>query len=487
MKLLLLDPNIEGRAGEPPLNLAVLKAYVNRRTAHRARIIDFTFCQTSWRSHLSAALRKDLPDLVGISLLSFNYAQALEVAAFIKGRFRIPLIFGGVHAILRPEEVIQNPEADMVCTGEGEYVLENLLNAGLNPEGIRGLWYRNEMGQVVKNDKQPPLENLDDLPFPDWEDFDLAKYFKVNVNHLPILCSRGCPYDCTFCSAPALKKALGWTKVRFRSVDNIMQEIAQRIDRLADIGLRHFQFNDDTFILKEEFVLDFCRAYRERNFHKKILWAANVRANLVNERMIRAMRDAGCYELGIGVESVDDFVRNRVYKREMTVAQIRSAVALIKKFGIQLHIPIILGSPYDTVEIMERNLAFAKELGAECMLFPILMPLPGTEIRQVCEQEGLIEEARFKRAHVMHTRPVIRTKYASRKQVARMVRKVRLFLIRKYFWEGLRLKGIIFLWDLFVFLVYYKPRFRLEIDNAWKFTVDKYYLKKYRGERNVSL
>jgi len=485
MRLLLLDPNIEGRAGEPPLNLALLKAYVNQRTSHRARIVDFTFRKRDWRRHLLDSLARNPVDLVGISMMSFNYAQALEVAGFIKGHMSVPIIFGGVHAILMPGEVIRNSQADMVCVGEGEYVLADLLEAGLNPAGIKGLWYKTAGGKIVRNDRQPFIPNLDDLPFPDWDDFDLTSYFKVNIHHLPMMCSRGCPYECTYCSASALKKALGWTKVRRRSVDSVMTEIARLDDRYAAAGFRHIQFNDDTFILDKRFVLDFCRAYRERGFHRRILWAANVRADLVTEEVIAAMREAGCYELGLGVESVDDFIRNRVYKRNMTVDEIRRAAAAIKKNGIQLHIPIILGSPYDTVEIMERNLAFAKELDAECLIFPVLMPLPGTEIRDVCRREGLIEKERFEGAHVMHTRPVIRTKYASRRQVARMIRKIRLSMMAKYALEGLRRKGVVFLRDLLVFLVRDKPRFRLEIDNAWKFTIGKYNLEKYEREWNV--
>jgi len=483
MKVLLLDPNIAGRAVQPPHNLPQLKAYLQERTKHRAVLLDFTFRKTAWRTDLTRTIDREKPDLIGISCQSLNYAQAVEVAAFAKRRSGLPILFGGVHAILAAEEVIAGSRADMVCTGEGERTLANLLDAGLDPRGVRGIWYRTAAGEIIRNEPEPVIADLDELPFPDWSDYDLETYFRINNHHLPMMCSRGCPYECTYCSAAALKKALGWTKVRWRSVESVMEEIGVRLEKYAGRGFRHLQFDDDTFILRREFVLDFCRAFKERGYDRRLLWAANVRADLVTPELVSAMKDAGCYEVGLGVESVDDNVRRNVYKRNMSLEQIERAVSLIRGHGIQLHIPIIIGSPYDTVEIMERNLAFAKKLRAECMLFPALMPLPGTEIRKICEDEGLIEEPGFRRPHDMHTRPIIRTKYASRRDVARILKKARRYAMTTYALEGIRRKGLRFAWDLLAFLVYFKPKYLLEIDNAWKFTLNKYNLERAHRRR----
>ena len=170
----------------------------------------------------------------------------------------------------------------------------------------------------------------------------------------------------------------------------------------------------------------------------------------------------------------------------MSMEQIINALNIIKNHELQMHIQIIIGAPHDTVETMEENLRFAKEINAECMLFPILMPLPGTEIRKMCIKENLIEEDEFKGAHVMHTRPVIRTKYATREEVKKFVKKVRTFLIKKYFLDGIRRKHVIFLWDLLVFLIYYKFKYKLENDNAWKFTINKYNLDEFKRNRMIS-
>ena len=125
-------------------------------------------------------------------------------------------------------------------------------------------------GIVVKNRPRNLIQDLDSLGFPDFSDFDLKRYFPMNHYHLPIMGSRGCPYDCTFCSNHVLKKKLKGDYVRFRSVDNIIQEIEQRIQNYRKMGMRFLYFFDDTFILHKGFVDQFCKQYRNRKFDKQI-------------------------------------------------------------------------------------------------------------------------------------------------------------------------------------------------------------------------
>ncbi|SDT85574.1 B12-binding domain-containing radical SAM protein [Desulfobacula phenolica] len=484
MKLLLIEPNIEGRVGEPPFNIALLKSYIKEKSSHEAKILDLTFKKKNWRKAISEEMNSTDYDLVGITCLIFNFWQALSVAEFIKNNFGTKIMFGGVHPILAPEEVISNDCIDIVCIGEGEQTLLELLDNDLECENLAGIYYKKD-GEIVKNSQRKLIEDLDALPFADWDDFDLKRYFKVNVNHMSIMASRGCPYNCTYCCSHALRKTLEGKWVRFRSAENVIEEVKYRIDRFYDKGLRFFQFNDDTFIADKKFAFKFCELYKKHGFHKKILWTANVRANLVDDDIIKEMKSAGCYEAGMGVESGDDYIRNKVYKRNMSMEQIMNAVNTIRKHGLQLHVPIILGAPYDTVEIMENNIKLAKKINAECTLFPVLMPLPKTEIRDICVKEGLIEDDNFQESHAMHTKPVMKTKYVGSKGVGKIVKKARRYLISKYFFEGLKLKGPFFLWDLFLFFVYYKPTLKLEIDNAWKFTIHKYNLARHQKERGI--
>ena len=142
MKLLLIEPNIEGYALMPTMSLAILKSFINNKTKHQAKIIDLIFHKKDWKEYLKEKLTKEKPDLIGMSILSFNYAQAIKIADFIKENFNVKIIFGGVHVILMPEETLQNKSVDMICTGEGELTLKSLLDKKINPEKIKGLWYK---------------------------------------------------------------------------------------------------------------------------------------------------------------------------------------------------------------------------------------------------------------------------------------------------------------------------------------------------------
>jgi radical SAM superfamily enzyme YgiQ (UPF0313 family) len=476
MKILLVEPNIDGYAMMPTMSLAVLKAYISEKTNHQAKIVDLIFHKKDWKEYLKEKLEKEKPDLIGISILSFNYLQAIKIARFIKENFNIKILVGGVHVILSPEEVIRNKEFDIICTGEGEEVIKEILNKKLNCKGIKGIWYK-ENGEIIKNQKRNLIEDLDELPFPDWGDFDLEKYFLISNNHLPIMASRGCPYPCTYCSNHALKKALVGKYVRFRNVDNVLEEIDLRIKQYGEKGLKYLFFYDDTFIMYKEFVLEFCKKFKERGYDKKLKWNVNVRANLVTDEIIRAMKESGCYGIRMGIEAGNDYIRNEIYQRNMSKEQIYNAIGIIKKYGLQLRLQFIIGAPYETIDMMNESFEMAKKSGANYELFPILMPLPGTKIKELCEKEGLIEESGFKNSYQMATKPVARTKYATRKQIKKFVNKIRNDLIKNMFIDGLRMKKLIFLWDLFIFLIYYKSKYDLEIDHAFRFTINKYYLE----------
>jgi len=475
MKILLIEPNIEGYALMPSMALAVLKAFVNEKTKHKAEIADFIFHKKDWKEYLKARIERFKPDLIGFSVLSFDYDQASKMAEFIKDNYHIKIILGGVHVTLMPEEVITNPRVDIICIGEGEYPIKKILDKKLNCKNVKGIWYKNN-GKIIKNQNLKLIENLDKIPYPDWSDFDLKKYFLINDNHLPIMASRGCPYDCTYCSNHALKKKLIGRYVRFRSVDNVMREIELRIEKHYNLGMRYLFFYDDTFILNKDFVFEFCKKFKERGFDKKIKWNINVRANLVTDEIIKLLKESGCYEVRMGVESGNENIRNKLYKRGMSEEQIYNAVRIIKKYGLRLRVQFIVGAPYDSVETMNESYKMARRINADYTLFPIMMPLPATEIKEICEKEDLIEKKGFKDSYTMFTSPVSRTKYATRKDIKKIVNKVRNYQIKKILIEGLKMRNLIFLRDLLIFFIYYKRKYDLEIDNVFRFTVNKYYL-----------
>ena len=128
--------------------------------------------------------------------------------------------------------------------------------------------------------------------------------------------------------------------------------------------------------------------------------------------------------------------------------------------------------------MMKESFEMAKRINADYELFPILMPLPATEIKEICEKEGLIEKRGFKDSHSMFTTPISRTKYSSRSQIKKMVNRIKLYQIKKYGLKGLKIRGPFFILDIIKFFIHDKPKYDLEIDNAFRFTINKYNLKK---------
>lgn len=473
MKVLLIVPNIRSYDVFPSISAASLKGYIKKNTHHEAKIADMVFHKHRWRDYLKKIIEEEKPDLIGISVLSFNYPDALEIARFIKKRYEIKIIFGGIHAILSPDKVIKQSDVDIVCIGEGEGVLQELLDNDLACDLVDGIWFKRD-GKVIKNRPRNLVQDLDSLGFPDFTDFDLKRYFPMNHYHLPLMGSRGCPYDCTFCSNHVLKKKLKGNYVRFRSVDNIIEEIEHRIQYYWKMGMRFLYFFDDTFILHKEFVDQFCKQYRNRKFDKQLRWTANVRANLITDPIVEKMKNAGCYEMRMGVESGNDFIRNDVYKRNMSKDQLVNAFNIIKKHDVLLRLDFIIGAPYETLEMMNETFDFARNSNADNVFFARLYPFPGTKIKQSCEEENTMENQEVIQRKGMP--PVKNTKYVSGDQIDRLFQRIVKWQSNKYFNIGYQLKGVIFLFDIGKFLFYNRHRYLLEMNQIYRWNVQRYIL-----------
>jgi radical SAM superfamily enzyme YgiQ (UPF0313 family) len=459
----------------PPISLPVLKGFVKSKTAHEAKILDLVFHGKDWQQHVLEEIKKERPDLIGFSILSFNYQSILAIARFIKQHSTIPIIAGGVHAILSPEEVISNHEIDIVCIGEGEYVLKELLDNSLDCSVVDGIWYKKK-GKIMKNMPRQLITNLDLLAFPDFDDFDIQKCLFIYNNHLSIMASRGCPYSCSYCNNHALRRTLKGTYVRFRSVENVIEEIDLRIKQYYDKGFRYFYFFDDTFILNKDYVLKFCKQFKEKGFHKLLRWNVNIRANLVTDELMRALKDAGCYQVRMGVESGNEYIRNTIYNRGMTNQEIFHAVDIIKKNNLQLRLYFMVGAPQETVEMMQESFQMADTLNADEIFFGVLYPLPGTDILKICENEHVLE--RKNGPGSSEIAPIKKTKYASSAQIRQFFHQVGRWQMRHYIQNGLKSRGPLFFLDCLRFILLYKRKYHFEMDQLFRWNVQRYKLSQ---------
>ena len=476
MKVLFIEPPSSTSISMlPPISLPVLKGFIKTKTTHDVKILDLVFHGRDWQQRVLEEIRKEKPDLIGFSMLSFNYHTILEIARFIKQHSTIPIIAGGTHVIISPEEVLRNQEIDIVCIGEGEYMLKELLDNALDCSTVDGIWFKKK-GEIIKNKPRELITDLDSLAFPDFDDFDIQKCLFIFNNHLSIMASRGCPYSCTYCNNHALRRILQGTYVRFRSVENVIEEIAERIKQYYDKGFRYFYFFDDTFILDKGYVLKFCRQFKEKGFHKLLRWSINIRANLVTDDLMRALKDAGCYQVRMGVESGNEYIRNTIYRRGMANQEIINAACIIKKNNLQLRLYFMVGAPQETLAMMQESFQMTQTLGADDVFFGVLYPLPGTDIRKMCVDEHILGEKNPSGAFEIAA--VEKTKFVSSKQLQWFLRQVQRWQIRRYLQIGLKVRGPLFFVDCLRFILVYKKKYHFERDQLFRWNVQRYTLSQ---------
>jgi radical SAM superfamily enzyme YgiQ (UPF0313 family) len=264
--------------------------------------------------------------------------------------------------------------------------------------------------------------------------------------------------------------------VRFRSVENVIEEIDLRIKQYYNWGFRYFYFFDDTFILNKDYVLKFCKQFKEKGFHKLLRWNVNIRANLVTDELMRALKDAGCYQVRMGVESGNEYIRNTIYNRGMTNQEIFHAVEIIKKYDLQLRLYFMVGAPQETVEMMQESFQMADTLNADEIFFGVLYPLPQTDILKICENEHVLEVKN--RQGSSEIAPIKKTKYASSDQLRQFMHQVGRWQMRHYIQDGLKSRGPLFFLDCLRFILLYKRKNQFEMDQLFRWNVQRYKLSQ---------
>jgi len=363
---------------------------VLKRAGHETALIYLQ--QEPVRDDFLQQLTTAAPGLVAFSSTTHQHPYVEKCARWIKESVpEMPTIVGGPHPTLAPEKVLANPGIDLVCIGEGEYPLLDLVNAleeGRDISGIPNLWLRRK-GHLVRNPLRPLLIDLDELPFPDRELFNFGEILAANDGWVDMMAGRGCPYRCSYCCNPALRekfKGLG-KYVRFRSVDNVLAEIRSLANRYT---IKTLNFQDDVFTLDRNWALQFSRAYgKEFAFP---FWI-NTRVERINdEELVAALADAGCRGVRIGIESGNEDLRAEILKRRMSNDEIRRAFALARKHGLDIYTCNMLGIPGETADMIEQTIALNRELQPADLQFSVFYPYPMTELYDLSVRNGYLIE-----------------------------------------------------------------------------------------------
>ncbi|OGD11621.1 MAG: radical SAM protein [Candidatus Aminicenantes bacterium RBG_13_62_12] len=306
-------------------------------------------------------------DLVGISTITSTAPRAYAIADRVRA-MGIPVLMGGPHVTYVTEEALEH--ADFVVRGEGEAALAAFIDARERGEGfadVPSLSYKDAAGKVVHNPMAPRAADLDRIPFPD---FTLLRPDAKGPKHMPsipVLTSRGCPFDCSFCSVTGMFGR----KYRFRSTANIIEELRLYNDRKTLIF-----FYDDNFAADPKRTRDLCEAMIREKFRFK--WTTQVRADIARDPdLVRLMKKAGCHTVYIGFESVNPDSLEGM-KKSQTVAEIARAVKVFRRCRIHIHGMFVLGFDEDDWKSVRKTVRFARKARLTSTQFLILTPLPGS-------------------------------------------------------------------------------------------------------------
>lgn len=316
------------------------------------------------------------PDLVCISSISSTAPRAYELAGFYRQQ-GLPVVLGGAHFSFLPEEGLEH--ADFVICGEGDEALPELvdaLNTGGDWRRLRNLAYE-EGGVVHKNPWRPFLEDLDSLPIPDYY---LIHGWKGNGAHyVSIATSRGCPYNCRFCSVIHLFGR----KYRMNSVDRVMEEI-----RVVGGQARHIFFCDDNFTANRERIKELCTRVLAANLHLE--WSAQVRVEAAKDpELMELMAKAGCYMVFVGFESINPATLKALNKSQ-TVENIKECVVNFHQHGIRVHGMFVFGAEDDDYQVIRDTVKFSRKVDLDSLQYLILTPVPGTPFYQEMEAQNRI-------------------------------------------------------------------------------------------------
>ncbi|MDH4161426.1 MAG: B12-binding domain-containing radical SAM protein [Nitrospirota bacterium] len=373
----MLGPFARYISSQLPLSLGLLAGYLLERGIP-VEIVDEQLRQADGQ-HLRALLDTGAVRVVGISVLTLTSARAYELGALIKRLWpQITVVMGGVHVTLLPEEPLARGAADIVVRNEGEvtfYEIVSRIHAGSPYGDVVGVSYVRE-GKVVHNPERTPVDELDKLPvFP----YHLFEENSARYQFGNMLTSRGCPYECIFCS----QRAISGRRYRVQSPERTFRELERLV---FHYGQRFIFINDDNFLVQPQKVRRLCELIIRRGFPDDVRIGFNGRGDSLDPDLLRDMRAARFSFILIGFETGSERLMSMVKKGE-TVSQIAEGVRVAKEAGFTVGGQFILGFPTETRRESFRTIWHALRLPIDFVRFNLLVPYPGTEVHAMVRRE----------------------------------------------------------------------------------------------------
>lgn len=379
-KIILIHPKYDTHIVTPHLGLGYLASTLLKE-GHEVSIIDCV-AEGIPHEHVINTIKKEEPDIIGITIMSMFYKNAGELIRMIRNTTDAKIVIGGPHVSALPEYSLRGTGADFAIVGEGEDTFKELVakieQGSAVHSDIAGIcfWSGNT---VIVTSPRHLIEDLDTIPFPAWHLIHPEKYppsphgaFYKRFPTAPIITTRGCPFDCSFCSSKSTWKR----KLRVRSAKNVVDEIEMLV---RDFGIKEFHFEDDNFTFSKQHAMDVCNEIIKRNLD--IVWACpnGVRIDKLDKELIEKMKMSGCYLLAFGIESGSQTILDKANKK-LDIRLVPKVVDMAKTAGIETWGFFLIGLPGDNRETVNATINFATSLPLDRAQFSNFVPLPCTAI-----------------------------------------------------------------------------------------------------------
>jgi anaerobic magnesium-protoporphyrin IX monomethyl ester cyclase len=395
----------------PPIGLAYL-ASVSREAGHEVSVID------ALGEAPHHPLPGHLPHLVGRGLsfeeifarvppdtevmgVSCMFSQDWPYLRGLINEFRIRfpeviIVAGGEHVTALAELVVEESAVDFSVCGEGEETLLELLGAleaGRDPSDVAGLVFQRS-GEIVRTPTRARIQAINGLMRPAWDLFPVENYlndcnsFGVDRGRcMPILATRGCPYQCTFCSSPSM-----WTtRWLARDPAEVLAEIRWLIE---DYGVENVDFYDLTFIIKRDWILEFCGLIKESGLRFTYQLPTGTRAEAIDEKVAEALYETGCRNITYAPESGSPSELRRI-KKKITIPSMLASMKAGYQSGLLVKSNIVLGFPGETRREILQTMGFIARMalvGVRDVIIFLFSPYPGSELHRELVDAGRLPE-----------------------------------------------------------------------------------------------
>lgn len=413
MKVLLVHPFITVHADDPTsisstLGLGYLAAYLEREKVpveildiaaegvHQVKKIGKKIRCGLSEKEIKERIKKISPDLVGITCISTLHAQdAHGTARIIKEANKdILIVMGGAHPSSNPQEVLKDENVDIVVRGEGELTLAEIVKNFKERKGLDNIpgTFARKGQKIIENPPRPFIKDVDSLPFPARHLLPMAIYFQESTRKtnyamrsriMTMITSRGCPGNCVYCAVRTV-----WGRFwRGRSPKNVVDEIESLV---KNFGANEIHFIDDSISVNMKRLEGICDELIKRKIDVKWTTPNGIAIWLLNKRLLKKMKKAGCYRLTFGLESGNLDTLHNFIGKHYDYAKAKEIIKFASKIGLWTVGTFIIGFPYETREKLDDTINYALSTDLDFAVFYIANPFPGTPMYDIYFKEGLL-------------------------------------------------------------------------------------------------